>query len=205
MTAQLLSKYQSYTYPPGKQLFTESHYPQGVYFIESGMVKMAVKGNQIVQLAGAGEWVGLDYLFSDTPYQQSAIAMEQSKVVFLPLEDLKEELRQSMSLLKTIFQNINKRLEEVQEWGTLLVQQKTELRVVHALLLIKEKFGVDQKNFLHLQLSPKNLAYLASTTRTTVYRILSRLKRANVIRSEGDKISLLREDILQNMHQYRYD
>lgn len=203
MPYSLAEKYESNTYPPNKHLFTESHLPKGVFYIESGRVKMAVKGKQIVQLAGSGEWIGLDYLFSEKPYQQSAITMESTKVVFIPIDDFRAELSNSRELLKNLFQNINKRVEEVQEWGTLLMQQKTELRVVNALLLIKEKFGIDEKNFLRLQLTPKELSYLASTTRTTVYRILSRLKRAGIIKVRRTKIMLLKEDILQNMHQLR--
>lgn len=187
-------------YPVGKQLFAEQHIPKGVYFIHSGKVKMAVQGKHIVQLAGAGEWLGLDYLFSDVPYQQSAVVMEAAQVSFVPLEELKKELGNSLELLKILFQNINKRMAEVQEWGTLLVQQKTEIRVANILLLIKEKFGCDDRNYLNINLTPKTLAFLASTTRTTVYRILSRLKRADVIKTDGNKMAILKQEVLENMH-----
>lgn len=196
----IAEKYKLQGYPVGKQLFTEQHIPKGVYYIHSGKVKMAVQGKHIVQLAGEGDWVGLDYLFSDLPYKQSAVVIEEARVSFLPLEDLKEELGNSLELLKILFQNINRRMEEVQEWGTLLVQQKTEIRVANILLLIKEKFGCDERNYLNINLTPKTLAFLASTTRTTVYRILSRLKRADVIRTDGNKMAILKQEVLENMH-----
>ena len=69
-------------------------------------------------------------------------------------------------------------------------------RIAQALLLLKEKFGVNEENFLNITLSRQDIASFAGTTYETVFRILNEFFQENIIATEGKDIAILNEEKL---------
>jgi len=69
-------------------------------------------------------------------------------------------------------------------------------KVIDALLYINRKFG-QRKNFIAMQLSRKEIADFAGTTEEQVIRVLSALKKDDLIALSGKKIGVPNADILK--------
>ena len=75
-------------YKKGQTILHENGHPLGIYSIYDGKVKIVRSGNegkdQIVRLVKTGDIFGYRALFSNTRYNASAIALEDSRICFIP-------------------------------------------------------------------------------------------------------------------------
>src|SRR5690606_4595557 len=74
-----------------ESIYSENAYPGGIFFLESGKVK-ARRTNEfgkeyITELYKAGDFFGYVDLLEGGVYQDSAIALEDSVVSFIPRDD----------------------------------------------------------------------------------------------------------------------
>src|SRR6516164_4683825 len=89
---RMLSEYQrTQCYNRGDVIFREGAYPSGVFSILGGMVKkykLDGEGReQIIYVAGTGELIGYHAVLSEDRYPDSAAALQESTVAFIPKED----------------------------------------------------------------------------------------------------------------------
>src|SRR5437868_7430338 len=97
-------------YKKGEIIFREGSYPSGIYYITEGKVKKYKLDNdgreQIIYVANIGELLGYHAVLSEEHFPDSAAALEDSNIAFIPKEDFLNTLNQSqvlnMRLLKTL-------------------------------------------------------------------------------------------------------
>ncbi len=188
-------------FKPGQHIFYEGNQPSGVYCISSGSVKLesiTENGNaHLIKICRAGDVLGHRALFAGEVFRASAVAVETTKVCFIP----KNVLDQVLSLDQKISANFLKRLAE--EIGDLTVRyfHATDLsaveRVAEALLYLKENVGESVK------ISRKEIAEFAGTTPETVMRTLAKFEKDGLIKLVGRRIEIInRKQLLKSAKIY---
>jgi len=203
-----LSKRNTISCRKTQNIIIEGSPVHGLYFIYSGKVKILNTGihgrEQILRLAKDGEMVGLRGFSTHQYFPIGAVALEDTIICNFRVEIMKEML---LALPKLSYDFMNLYAEELSRSETKvrkLAHMNVREKVVDTLLYINRKFG--QKNgFLRIKLSRKEIADFAGTTEEQVIRVISALKKEELIVSEGKKLGIPNVDILRkeiNEHHY---
>lgn len=172
----------------------------GLYFIYSGKVKILNTGihgrEQILRLAKDGEMIGLRGFSTHQYFPIGAVALEDTVICNFRIDVMKEMLlslpRLSYDFMNLYAEELNRSETKVRKLAHMNVREK----VVDALLYVNRKFG--QKNgYLRIKLSRKEIADFAGTTEEQVIRIISVLKKEEMIVCDGKKLGIPDVDILK--------
>jgi CRP-like cAMP-binding protein len=89
-------------------------------------------------------------------------------------------------------EELNKSETKVKKFAQMTVREK----VIDAFLYIRRKFG-QPGDFFDIQLSRKDIAGFAGTTEEQVIRVISSLKKENLLRAQGKKLGIVDLDLLK--------
>ncbi|MES2648029.1 MAG: Crp/Fnr family transcriptional regulator [Bacteroidota bacterium] len=183
-------------YKKGDTLFHEGGHPFGVYCINAGKIKLSVTGEegkeQIVRLAKPGDVLGYRAVLSGERYAASAVALEDSKVCFIPKEQFIKALKGDGNLSLETMKLLSHQLREADIKITHLAQKPVRERLAECLLFLKETYGFEQDGAcIAVQLSREDIANLVGTATETAIRLLSELNRDGTIELHGKKIKIL--------------
>ncbi len=192
----------------GQNLIIEGAPVHGLYFVMNGKVKVAKTGlngkEQIVRMAGNGEIIGHRGFGAGQSYQISAVSLEDTILCNFSNTEMKEILHSIPSLTYDLMifyaEELNRSETKVKKFAQMTVREK----IIDAILYINRKFG-QNKGFLSLQLSRKEIADFAGTTEEQVIRTISSLKKEGLIHASGKKIgindvNLLSKEISEHNH-----
>ena len=80
----------------GEILFNQEHKAEGLYLIDSGKVKLfkLEKGNEeVLRIAGAGDFLGYRGLVADSKYGINAEALEDTRIIFINKDEFDSLLK----------------------------------------------------------------------------------------------------------------
>ncbi|MBI3645235.1 MAG: Crp/Fnr family transcriptional regulator [Acidobacteriales bacterium] len=159
-------------YPPYVVLLTEGQAPRGVYIVCSGRAKLSVLAKDgktvILQVAGERQVLGLSAVVSGRPSPIEATTIESCQIKFVERE----------SFLNLLEHNSDAALE----CARLLSKEiGTAFRDVHV-----------GRDFTH-----EEMAQMIGSSRETVTRLLSDMKRRELIRLEGSTLVIPNRVALQ--------
>ncbi len=193
LMASLSQKKHTLSCKKGQNFIMEGAPVHGLYFVYKGKVKVAKTGyngkEQIVRFAGDGEIIGHRGFGVGQSYQISAMALENSVLCNFSVDVMNEMLKTIPSFTYDMMlfyaEELNRSETKVKKFAQMTVREK----VIDAFLYIHRKFG-QGKDFLNIQLSRKEIADFAGTTEEQVIRIISALKKDELIKTNGKKIGL---------------
>ena len=198
--APYLSRKVSIPARKGQNIIIEGSPIHGLYFVYSGRVKILTTGingrEQILRFAKEGEMLGQRGFSTHQYYPIGASALEDTIVCNFPMEVMKEML---LNLPKLSYDFISFYAEELHRSETkvrMFAHMTVREKVIDALLYITRKFG-SKKSFINIALSRKEIADFAGTTEEQVIRVLSSLKKEELILLSGKKIGVPNPDILK--------
>ena len=176
-----------------------------------GKVKVSKSGingrEQIVRLVGDGEIIGHRVYGANSFYQINAVTLEETVLCNFSTSILDQMLHTIPSLtydFMTFYaEELNRSESKVRKFAQMTVREK----VIDALLYINRKFG-QEDGFLAVQLSRKEIANFAGTTEEQVIRVISALKKEELLRNKGKCIGIadvekLKKEIAE--HNYFLD
>lgn len=181
-------------YKKGEIIFREGAYPSGIFYITDGKVKkykVDKEGReQIIYVANSGELLGYHAILSEDRFPDSAAALEESKIAFIPKEDFLETIHQSDVLTRRLLKTLSHEFAVLANSLTMYAQKPVRERLALQLIVIREKYKV---NFqpgtpVEINLGRDDLASLVGTARENVVRVLSELKEAGIVETRGRKI-----------------
>ncbi|WP_152286781.1 Crp/Fnr family transcriptional regulator [Flavicella marina] len=177
-----------------QQFIMEGTPAHGLFFTYKGKVKVAKTGaderEQIVRFAKDGDIIGHRGGFGSSKYYSiSAQALEDSSLCYFSKEDLKNILLNIPSLTFDFMLFYADELSESETRVRKLAQMTVKERVIDSLLYIDKKFGSTDGLF-NVSLSRKDYAEYSGTTEEQVIRILSTLKKQNLINAKGRKLGI---------------
>jgi CRP/FNR family transcriptional regulator, anaerobic regulatory protein len=177
----------------GQNIIIEGSPVHGLYFILNGKVKVYNSGingrEQIHRFAKNGEMIGQRGFSSHQHYPVGAVTIEDTLLCHFSFDIIKKILH-TLPLLTYDFmtffaEELFRSETKVRKFAHMTVREK----VIDALLYFNRKFGL-KNGFLNIGLSRKDIADFAGTTEEQVIRILSALKKENLITTVGKKIGI---------------
>jgi len=186
----------------GELLFNEGDEVTGMYFINSGVVKVHKKWGDdkelILRFANHGAIVGHRGLGSDTIYPVSATALSATDVCFVDLDFFMATLKVNPSYLFDLMMFFASELKESEKRMRNLAHMNTKGRIGQALLTLKEKFGTDTSGFINIDISRQDLASYSGTTYETLFKMLNEFAEEKSIFLHEKKIKIINDKGLLN-------
>jgi CRP/FNR family cyclic AMP-dependent transcriptional regulator len=177
--------------PDGAVLFVEGQTPRGVFILCSGKVKLSTTSKEgkvlILKQSEPGEVLGLSAAISGTNYEMTAETATPCQLDFIGRQDLMTLLQNESEVgvhsalwLSREFQGAYRDIHD-------LVLARSSSGKLARLLLSCAPPGIQKSQELHLKssMTHEEMAQRIGSSRETVTRLLSDLKKKRLIRLEG--------------------
>lgn len=185
----------------GEDIFFEDDEGTGFYVIISGRVKifkLSAEGKeQILHIFGPGEPFGEAAVFTGRRFPANAQAMEETRAFFFPRAEFIELIRKDPSLALNMLAVLSQRLRRFSILIENLSLKEVPGRLAAHLLYLSEK--EKGSTLLTLEISKNQLASLLGTIPETLSRILARMEKEKLIKSEGKCITILNRQRLEEI------
>jgi len=196
-------------YKKGEIIFREGGYPSGIFYITDGKVKkykLDKDGReQIIYVANTGELLGYHAILSEDRYPDSAAALEESKIAFIPKEDFLETLHHSEVLSRRLLKTLSHEFAVLANSITMFAQKSVRERLALQLIVIREKYKVNFQPGMpvEINMSRDDLASLVGTARENVVRVLTEFKEDSILETKGRKIIVHNVNKLIDIANYK--
>ncbi|AYO32095.1 MAG: family transcriptional regulator, cyclic receptor protein [Thermoanaerobacteraceae bacterium] len=190
---------QAARYRKGVVIFQEGDPGEAVYFIKSGKIKIYKSDEEgreyILHIFQEGDVFAEAVLLGGGSYPASAEAVEDSVVGFIKNCDLEKLISQNLQISLKIIKVMAGRLREAQEQIKNLAFRDTYDRTACLLHKICLDYGHRTTNGIEVDLpfTRQEMAALVGTSRETVTRVLSDMKKNGIIDMDRQKIIVLNE------------
>jgi CRP/FNR family transcriptional regulator len=177
--------------PPSAVLFVEGQSPRGVYVLCSGRVRLYTTSKEgkvlILKHAEPGEVLGLSAAVSGTNYEMTAETLSACQVNFVSRRDLMNLLQKESEVGVHAAQALSREFQGAYRDIHELVLARSSSGKLARLLLSCAPTSVPQSDEQHLRsaMTHEEMAQRIGSSRETVTRLLSNLKKKRLIRLEG--------------------
>src|SRR5579863_1257862 len=193
------------TYPKGSILFVEGQEPRGVFILCNGKVKLSAGSadgkSLIMRIAGAGEIIGLPGTISAKPYELTAEALEPLQANFVGREPFLKFLREHGDAALRVAQILSDiyyaTCREVRYLG--LSSSAAEKLARFILDLKPAKNSEPGKARVVLALTHEEVANMIGTSRETVSRLFTGLKKKQFVDIHGTTLAILNKEALEQL------
>lgn len=188
-------------YKKGSIIYNEGSHVNGFYCINSGIIKLYKTGTegkeQIINFAEKPDIIGYRSLLSGELSCHTAKVLEDAVLCSIPGEALFGLLKKNSSFSLEIVQLLCRKLGEANSFITDIAQKTVRERLAEALILLKNKFGVNEDSYLNIRLTREEIANIIGTASESVIRLLSDFKEEQLIDINGRSIKILDEKKLK--------
>lgn len=182
-------------YARGSVLFVEGQMPRGVYLLCAGRAKVSIASSEgktlILRIAQPGDFLGMNATLTGQPYGTTVETLERCRIDFIAREDLFKLLENDKRAYVGVAQALSRKLTSVFEHTRLLFLSQSAAEKL-ARLLVKwcDEHGkwTPQGVRIGFGLTHEELAQMICTSRETVTRVLSDLKRKHIVTLVDDGI-----------------
>ena len=187
----------------GENLMTEGHTINGLYCIKDGkckLTKLNTNGKeQIIKFVKGGDILGHRSILSDEPVGLNVTALEDMHVCFIPKGDILDMIRQNSQFSLSLMKNISHQLNEANTSISQMAQKPVKDRLAETLLHLETIFGVDKEGYIDVVLTREEIANTIGTATESAIRLLSNLKKDQVIDLAGKRIKITNKSALKNI------
>jgi len=181
--------------PPGALLFVEGQTPRGAFILCSGKVKLSTTSKEgkvlILKQVEAGDVMGLSAAISGTNYEMSAETATPCQINFIGRRDLMNLIQKESEIgmraalwLSRDFQGAYRDLHD------LVLSRSSSGKLARLLLSNAPSTAMNPAAELRLPscMTHEEMAQRIGSSRETVTRLLSELKKKRLIRLEGARL-----------------
>lgn len=192
----------------GQMLYYEESKPQGVFCINTGVIKVfktASNGKeQIIHLAKKGDLLGYSALLGEENYTNSAQVIEDAKICFIPKETFLKALVSNGPFFKRLTKALSHEIGVMEEKLVDASQKSIRERLAYLLLQLANSYGLEGREHqqIDLVLSREEIASLIGTATESVIRLLSEFKKDKLIEFKGKKIVILDKEGLVKLSDF---
>jgi len=195
----------SRTIKRGSPIFEEGERLKGIFCIKDGVCKvskMSENGrNQIISLVTKGDLLGERSLISDEASNLKAVALNDMEVCFIPKEEILKDLSKNPTFTMNVLKDMAQTLKQADNVIVDMAQKTVKQRLAETLLRLHNKFGTNAENTIDIHLSREDIANIIGTATESAIRLLSELKKKNIIEFKGKDISILNSAELDKIAQ----
>lgn len=186
----------SILYGKGQNIFYEGSYPNGLYCLNSGRVKIFRNGTdgreQIIRIISPGDVFGIKSLIEGKKYTTNACAIEDSVVCFISNRRMFHLFMKYPNLTNQLLIRLSRMLEDAEQKMTSIALKTVKERVAETLIHINNTFFNSQPNSNRdIKISREDLASMVGSATETVIRVLSEFKEENIIDIECRTIRII--------------
>ena len=194
-----------HTYPGGAVLFAEGQTPRGALILCSGKVKLSTASREgkvlILKVAGPGEVLGLSAVVSAVPYEVTAVTATPSRVNFVNREALTYFIRRygeaGFHSARSISKEYQDACQDIQE---ILLAPSSAGKLAKLLLSWTNGNGNQAREVrVRSVLTHEEMAQMIGSSRETVTRVMSELKKRQLIRLEGSTLVIRNRSGLEEL------
>jgi len=190
-------------YKKNAVIFLQGKRIAGCYVVLSGIVKQFKTGvegkDYILRLAKPFELLGFRSVLSNEPACNTSTVIEDSALYYIPKECLHHLVVTNGNFALDLLQIACRELEESHSMITEIAQKSVKERLAELLLMLKNKFGVNENGHLNIVLTREEYANIVGTATESVIRLLSEFKTERYIDLSGKKIAILNEQALERI------
>ena len=186
-----------------KVILSEGEKVEGVYFINTGKVKVVSftdKNERLLRLSTCGDLLGHRAL-SSSVYPISAIALTDIEVVFIPIEMFKKLVRNNPDFALYVIDFLANDLKNTEEHMKSVMHNDVLIRIGLIICMLIDAFGYEgeKSKKLSYTLSRNDIANFVGTTYESVIRNLRKLEDIGIIKIENKSITVLKEKRLREI------
>ena len=197
----LLDNRKEIVFEAGESLIKEGFVASNVLYLEEGLVRLNVLidgRHSAVNLVSPRSFVGLICTFANHNLMCSARALEPSRVSLIDLELFERFVKQNGSFAMHLTRHISAITSKI-------VHRLARLRDKHidgALsVLLLEFLEIYQSPDYTIPLNRKEIADILGYSKESVINALSRMHREGIVKVNGRKIGILKEETLRKISQ----
>lgn len=190
------------TYKKNAVIFLQGNLPNGIYCVQSGKIKIVLVNNEgkesISRIAGPGSIIGHRALFSGEVFHASAIALEDSIVVFFHKDYILNLLKFRPVVALQLLAQLSESVGASDVFSANLVHKNVRERLAGLLIKLKEDYGIKENNHyrLNIKLTREEMAAMIGTTHETLVRLITEFKNEEIIIQEGKNLIIINEQKL---------
>lgn len=180
----------------GRQLFRRGEPCQGLYVVVEGAVRV-YRGNQegreqTLHVQGPGQSIAEVPLFDGGPYPASARADQESRILYLPLGDFQWLYLNNSEIADAVIKELGRRLRRMVQLVEKISLRDVPSRVAMTLLEYAERHQATHDGVeFELPRTQEELAAELATTRESVARALSGMRKAGTISQKGSRVRIV--------------
>jgi CRP/FNR family cyclic AMP-dependent transcriptional regulator len=189
------------TYKKKENVYRESDLPRGMYYVNKGKIKLfkihEVGKELIINLLNEGDFFGYTALLSGSDYRETAQALEDSDITFIPGEDFFKLVYNNRDVAKKFLHILTENVSEHQDKLLELAYSSVRKRVAEALLQLQSKYEGAQP--FSISFSREDLANIVGTSTESLIRTISDFKGEKLVEVKEGKIVLVNDKKLREM------
>lgn len=192
------------TYPGSAVLFVEGQMPRGAFVLCSGKAKLSTTSREgkvlILKIAEAGEVLGLSAVIAGEPFELTAETAGPCQINYVEREALIRMMEKNGELGLHASQALSREFQSAYRDIHDLVLARSSAGKLARLLLswtpIREKFEPPEIR-VRASLTHEEMAQMIGSSRETVTRLLSDLKKKELIRLDGSTLVIRNRTALE--------
>jgi CRP-like cAMP-binding protein len=200
--------YEIIHFKEGDMIFKEGEVPRGLFYVNSGCVKVIVNRTQargrttspeyVTKLVSPGEFFGYKALVRGGTTTSHAKAIKPTTVWLYPKDLIRVAMDNAGPLVKLLLNQAVSDIENYETTSQLHYLASVQERIAHQLVSLSDKFGVPSADgvSLNLKLTRNEFAQLASTINESLSRHLTEFKNEGLIDLNGKEIVIKNREAL---------
>ncbi|HEX3006424.1 MAG TPA: Crp/Fnr family transcriptional regulator [Bacteroidales bacterium] len=187
------------TFREGENIIKQGTASSHMVMLTSGMAKMYIEGIDnrylILELVKPWNLIGGPGIYVDNRYHYSVTALENCTACFIETANLKKVVRQNPDFAEIMLSHCSFNGSKNFERLVSIVQKQMHGRIADVLIyLMREVYGGPS---FELSISRQDIGDLSGLSKDSAIRILKEFETEGIIRIEGRKINIQKEEMLQ--------
>lgn len=198
---EIVKATRSVKYEKGEEIYGAGDTSAHLYIVHRGRVKifrLSESGKeQLIRILEPGDFMGELALFSRSPFDHYAKAMEKTELCVIRRSDLEAFLKKYPTISLKIMEEFGRRLERTEKLVSSLTSEDTEKRIAAYLVELAKDFDTAS---ITLPMPKKDIASYLGTTPETVSRKLAEFQENDWIEQISQrKIKILDMEALEGL------
>jgi DNA-binding response OmpR family regulator len=190
--AKLIEGHRNREFRKNQILYYESDFAKGLYLVVEGKVKtikLSEDGRELMTgMYGVGNYIGINAALSNSPYTDTATAIEDSKVCMIPTEEMEKVLSLYPDVARKFIHLLSRDNRNKEDQLLQLAYHSVRKKMAGAILRLYNQQTIKTDT---LSISREDLAAMACMAIETVSRTLSDFRDEKLIDRHGIIITIL--------------
>ncbi len=190
-------------YKKRQVIYKTGNHPHYLYYILKGKVK-SYKTHEdgkdlVIDLYNQGDFFGYTALLENSPYKETAEAIEETELALIARKDFEELLNSNPAIARKLIALLSKNIVAKEEQLLGIAYNTLRKKVAEALISMQKKYHINKKEPYLIDISREELATIAGTATESLIRTLSDFKSENLVDIKTGKIIIVDEKKLNNL------